>query len=64
MVGFMGWELVKIVLTIAMLAAAPLWVSQLSWLALVVGMLVTMKTYWVALLVRPGVRKTDGLREE
>lgn len=64
MVGFIGWELVKIVLTIAMLAAAPLWVSQLSWLALVVGMLVTMKTYWVALLVRPGVRKTDGLREE
>ena len=64
MVGFMGWELVKIVLTIAMLAAAPLWVTQLSWLALVVGMLVTMKTYWVALLVRPGVRKTDGLREE
>ena len=27
--------------------------------ALVVGMVITMKTYWVALLVRPGVRKTD-----
>ena len=26
---------------------------------LVVGMVITMKTYWVALLVRPGVRKTD-----
>jgi ATP synthase protein I len=64
MVGFMGWELVKIMLTVAMLAAAHLWVPRLSWLALVLGMVVTMKTYWVALLVRPGVRKTDGLREE
>ena len=26
---------------------------------LAVGMVVAMKTYWVALLVRPGVRKTD-----
>lgn len=64
MVGFMGWELVKIMLTVAMLAAAHLWVPRLSWLALVLGMVVTMKTYWVALLVRPSVRKTDGLREE
>ena len=64
MVGFMGWELVKIMLTVAMLAVAHLWVPQLSWLALVLGMVVTMKTYWVALLVRPSVRKTDGLREE
>jgi ATP synthase protein I len=30
-----------------------------SWLALLVGMVVTMKTYWVALKVQPGVRKTD-----
>ena len=59
MVGFFGWELVKIVLTVAMLAAAPKLVPQLSWLALLVGMVVTMKTYWIALMVRPGVRKTD-----
>lgn len=58
MVGFFGWELVKIMLTVAMLAAAPRVVAQLSWLALVVGMVVTMKTYWIALLVRSGVRKT------
>jgi ATP synthase protein I len=56
---FFGWELVKIVLTVAMLVAAPRMVAQLSWLALLVGMVVTMKTYWVALWVRPGVRKTD-----
>ena len=59
MVGFFGWEIVKIVLTVALLAAAPWVVSGLSWIALLVGMVVTMKTYWVALLVRPGVRKTD-----
>jgi ATP synthase protein I len=35
MLGFFVWELVKIVLTIAMLFAAPKWVSDLNWLALV-----------------------------
>ncbi|KQB59578.1 ATP synthase protein I [Acidovorax sp. 93] len=59
MVGFFGWEIAKIVLTVALLAAAPRLVSGLSWIALLVGMVVAMKTYWVALLVRPGVRKTD-----
>ncbi|PJI99495.1 ATP synthase protein I [Acidovorax sp. 69] len=59
MLGFFGWEIAKIVLTVALLAAAPRLVSGLSWIALLVGMVITMKTYWVALLVRPGVRKTD-----
>ena len=59
MVGLFGWELVKIALTVAMLAAAPRLVPGLSWLALLAGMVVTMKTYWVALLARPGVRQTD-----
>jgi len=59
MVGFFGWEMVKIALTVAMLAAAPRLVPQLSWLALLVGMVVTMKTYWIALKWRSGVRKTD-----
>lgn len=59
MLGFFGWEVAKIVLTIALLAAAPRLVLGLNWLALVAGLVITMKTYWVALLVRPGVRKTD-----
>jgi len=57
LVGLMGWELVKIAMTVAMLAAASRLVPELSWLALLVGMVVTMKTYWIALIVRPGVRK-------
>ncbi|CAN7497504.1 ATP synthase subunit I [Acidovorax sp. Leaf84] len=59
MVGFFGWEIAKIVLTVLLLAAAPRLVPGLSWIALLVGMVITMKTYWVALMVRPGVRKTD-----
>lgn len=59
MAGFFGWEIAKIVLTVALLAAAPRLVPDLSWLALLAGMVVTIKTYWVALMVRPGVRKTD-----
>jgi hypothetical protein len=32
-------------------------VPDLSWLALLVGLIVVMKTYWVALLVRSSVQK-------
>ncbi|WP_027016425.1 ATP synthase subunit I [Comamonas composti] len=59
MVGIFGWELVKLVLCIAMLAAAPKLIPGLSWLALLAGLVVVMKTYWVALLAQPNVRKTD-----
>ncbi|MCW5256771.1 ATP synthase subunit I [Verminephrobacter aporrectodeae] len=56
--GFFGGEIAKIAFTVALLAAAPRLVAGLHWVALLVGMLVAMKTYWVALWVRPGVRKT------
>ncbi|MBS0291699.1 MAG: ATP synthase subunit I [Proteobacteria bacterium] len=59
MVGLFGWELVKIVVTVAMMAAAPRLVPGLSWLALLAGMVVTMKAYWIAFLARPGVRRID-----
>ena len=57
--GFFGWEMAKIALTVAMLAAAPKLIDALSWLALLAGMVVTMKTYWVAQWARSSVRKTD-----
>src|SRR6218665_133182 len=56
--GFVGWELAKIMLTLALLAAAAQWVPGLSWVALLGGMASAMKMYWVALWVWPGVRKT------
>ena len=52
-------EFVKLVLCVAMIAAAPSLVKDQSWLALLAGMVVVMKTYWIALLVRSGVRKTE-----
>lgn len=51
--GFFLWEAVKIALTVAMLFAAPRLVADLSWPALLVGLVVTMKMYWVALVWRP-----------
>ena len=48
-VGFFLWEMVKIGLTVAMLFAAPRLVNDLSWPAMLAGLVVTMKVYWVAL---------------
>lgn len=47
--GLFVWELVKIVLTVALLLVAPKVVAGLSWLALVAGFVVTMKVYWLAM---------------
>ena len=50
--GFFLWEMVKIGLTVAMLFAAPRWVDDLSWPAMLVGLILTMKVYWLALGMR------------
>lgn len=57
MFGFFLWEMVKLGLTVAMLIIAPKWVSDLSWPALLVGLVLTMKVYWVALLFAPRYRQ-------
>jgi len=49
LMGLMVWELVKIVLTVALLLVAPKVISDLNWLALVAGFVVTMKVYWLAM---------------
>ena len=49
LVGLFVWELVKIVLTLALLLVAPKVISDLSWFALVAGFVVTMKVYWLAM---------------
>ncbi|MGQ2997982.1 MULTISPECIES: ATP synthase subunit I [unclassified Variovorax] len=53
MLRFFVWESIKIVLTVAMLVAAPWLVGGLNWLALVAGVIAALKTYWIALVVRP-----------
>jgi ATP synthase protein I len=60
-VGFMVWEMVKIASSIALLAAAPRLVPELSWPALLVGLVLTVKVYWVALAFSPRPRKRQTL---
>ncbi len=50
--GLFVWELVKIVLTVALLLVAPKVIAGLSWLALVAGFVVTMKVYWLAMAMQ------------
>jgi len=59
-VGFMLWEMVKIASSIALMAAAPRLVPGLSWPALLVGLVLTMKVYWVALLYSPRKKPRPG----
>lgn len=51
-VSFLFWELVKIALSVVMLVLAPWVVEGLSWLALLAGMVLSMKVYGLALLWR------------
>ncbi len=51
--GFFLWELVKMGLTVAMLFMAPRLIENLSWPALLVGLIVTMKVYWGVLWFKP-----------
>lgn len=50
--GLFVWELVKIVLTVALLLVAPQVIAGLNWLALVAGFVVTMKVYWLAMALQ------------
>ena len=51
--GFFVWEAVKMAVSVAMLVMAPRLIADLSWLALMAGLFVTLKMYWLALLKRP-----------
>jgi len=48
-VSFMLWEMVKIAVSVLMLVLAPKVVQSLSWPALLVGLVLCMKVYWLAL---------------
>ena len=51
-VSFMLWEMVKIAVAVALLMLGPRVVQGLSWPALLVGLVLCMKVYWLALLWR------------
>lgn len=59
--GFFVWEAVKIAVSVGMLFAAPRLFANLDWLALLIGLIVTLKVYWLALLMRPKQKRSfDG----
>ena len=51
--GLLVWEMVKVAFTLAMLFGAPWIVKNLSWPALLVGLVLTMKVHWLALAIKP-----------
>ena len=58
-VSFMLWEMVKIAVSVAMLMLAPKLVQPLSWPALLAGLVLCMKVYWLALLWRGSKKKPN-----
>ena len=50
--GLFFWEGVKLLLALAMMWLAPRLVPGLSWLALVAGLVVALKAYWLELWMR------------
>ena len=50
--GFMFWELVKIAVAASMLVGAAMWAPELSWPAMLVTMVVSLKLGWLVLLMR------------
>ncbi|MFD0667977.1 ATP synthase subunit I [Ramlibacter sp. MAHUQ-53] len=54
------WEWVKLGLTVALLLAAPRLVPGLNWLALLAGVALATKMYWVALVIARRPRRNGN----
>lgn len=57
---FFVWEMVKIALTVAILFSAVRVLGEMSWPALMAGLVVTMKANWLVLAFRSAKRSPDG----
>ena len=55
----MFWALVKMGVAVLMLLLAPRIVQPLSWPALLVGLVLCMQVYWLALLWRGRTRRIE-----
>ena len=53
--GFFVWEMIKIVATVVLIAIAPKLVADLDWLAMLIGLIVTMKVVFVLLWLLPKI---------
>jgi ATP synthase protein I len=59
--SFFVWELVKIVMTIGLLFAAHRLVKDLNWPAMLVGLIVTLKVYWLALAFKRKAKPVQNI---
>lgn len=59
--SFFVWELVKVFLTVGLLLAAHRMVADLSWPAMLVGLVIAIKVYWLALAFRRPSKAGAGL---
>lgn len=60
-VGFFVWELVKVVLTVLLLLMGMRVVPGLSWLAMLVGLILALKAYWVVMAMHKRPRAPQDL---
>jgi ATP synthase protein I len=53
--SFFLWEFVKVMVSVAVMFAAYKWIVGLNWLAMIGGLVLTLKVYWLALAFKPKV---------
>lgn len=58
--GFLLWEAVKVILAVGMLIAAPKILGVPNWPALLIGLVLTIKVYWIGLLLLQSMRSRQG----
>jgi len=58
--GFLLWEAVKLVLAVGMLMAAPKILVAPNWPALLIGLVLTLKVYWVGLWLAQSMKSRQG----
>ena len=56
--GFFVWEMIKIGATVVLIAIAPKLVADLDWLAMLIGLIFTMKVVFVLLWLLPRLAKS------
>jgi ATP synthase protein I len=58
--GLLVWEAVKLVLAAGLLMAAPKFLGVPNWPALLIGLALTIKVYWVGLLLAQSMKSNQG----
>lgn len=62
--GLLLWEAVKVILAVGMLMAAPKILGAPNWPALLISLVLTIKVYWVGLLLAQSVKSGKDRRRK